>query len=694
MAGVKTAPFGSWKSPITADVIVESTVRLGKVCLDGDDVYWLETRPEQAGRDMVVCSLSGGLAQDVTPVPFNARTRVHEFGGGAFSVQDGKVYFSNAVDQRIYRQIKRSDGTFSDPEPLTPEPQSSGRHLRFADIACDPGRQRLICVQEDHSQHGAEPVNSLVSVWLDGERSIETLACGFDFYSFPRVSPDGSKLAWLCWKHPDMPWDAAELWVASIKPDGSLSDQEHIAGGGHEAIFQPEWASDGTLHFVCDRTGWWNIYRLGEQGRIEPLCKMSAEFGMPQWYFGQATYGFASAESIFCAFCRQGIWHLGELNTSTGQFIPVDIPFQEITSLRVNNHCLVFRGGSPVEPIAVVQVDIADGSWKILRSSLLSERARGMEQVADSCPLSARLERAQEAAFLRDALQGYLSEPEAIEFPTGGALSAHAFYYKPQNKDFSAPAGLAPPALVRVHGGPNNATTSTLDLMVQYWTSRGFAVLDVNYGGSSGFGRAYRERLKGKWGVLEVEDCVNGALYLVGKGLADAKRLAICGGSAGGYATINAVTFHDVFSSGAAQFGVSDMEAMAGYFHKFEARYLESMIGPWPERRDLYVACSAINFVERIGCPLILLHGLDDTIVPPDQSERLAERLRACSKPFAYLPFAGEPHVFRKDRNVKRALEAELYFHCQALGLTPADQLEPVGIENRDKLKPQAVPAT
>ena len=642
MAQPHVAPFGSWRSPITADLVASKFVGLDEIRLDGGDIYWLELRPAESGRSVIVRRASDGRTTDVTPPPFNVRTRVHEYGGGAFVVIEETIFFSNFADQRLYRQNPSAA-----PRPLTPEVD-----LRYADGVIDRRRGRLVCVREDHTDPDREAANTVVSLKLEGGEGGHVLVSGSDFYSSPRLSPDGSLLAWLTWNHPNMPWDGTELWVADVRADGSLGMRELVAGGSSESIFQPEWSPDGVLHFVSDRTGWWDLYQWRD-GRIEPLCEMAAEFGEPQWVFGLSTYGFEGNARIICTYIDRGTSHLASIDRRTRRFEPIEVPYSDIWSLRVGAGHAVFVGGSPTEPAAVVRLDLTTRRWEVVR-------------------------RSQDITIE----PGYLSIPEAIELPTTHGLTAHAFFYPPKNRDYVAPAGEHPPLLVMSHGGPTGATVTTLRLMTQYWTSRGIAVLDVNYGGSTGYGRAYRQRLNGQWGIVDVDDCVNGARYLAERGVVHGNRLAITGGSAGGYTTLCAVTFRNVFKAGGCYYGVSDLEALAKETHKFESRYLDRLVGPYPDRRDLYRERSPIHFTHLLSCPVIFFQGLEDVIVPPNQSALMFEALRTKGLPTAYLPFEGEQHGFRRAENIKRALEAELYFYSRIFGFELADALEPVPIEN------------
>lgn len=654
MTDPRIAPYGSWKSPITSDLIVAGTIGLGGVRLDGDMVYWSEMRPTEAGRNVIVRRTADGQITDVTPSSFNVRSRVHEYGGGAFLVHQGALYFSNFADQRVYRQDKDKE-----PVAITPE-----QVWRYADGVIDAQRNRMICVREDHTGEG-EPSNTLVGLSLDGQDSTQTvLVSGSDFYASPRLSPDGSKLAWICWNHPNMPWDSTELWVGEVSADGTIAQAHRIAGGGEESIVQPLWSPDGTLYFVSDRSNWWNLYRWippvslkkGEAGGVEALCPMEAEFAFPQWVFGYSSYDFESAERLICTYTQNGISYLASVDLTTKTLTPIAIPYTEIGGVHCTRGKVVFNAGSATHPGVIAQLDLATEQLEVLR--------RSSELEIDP---------------------GYLSIPETIAFPTENNLTAFGFYYPPKNKDFQAPENERPPLLVKSHGGPTGSTSAAFNLKIQYWTSRGFAVLDVNYGGSTGYGREYRERLKGQWGIVDVDDCANGAKYLASQGKVDGNRLVIDGGSAGGYTTLCALTFRDVFKAGASYYGVSDLEALATDTHKFEARYLDSLIGPYPERKDLYVERSPIHATQFLNCPVIFFQGDEDKIVPPNQAEMMVDELRAKGLPVAYVLYEGEQHGFRKAENIKRTLDGEFYFYAKVFGFAIADEVEPVTIENLAK---------
>ena len=630
------SPYGFWTSPVTSDFVVANSIRLEQVALDGDVLYWSETQPQKKGRSFVWRMAKSGGSEPVTPDDdngFSVRTRVHEYGGGAFAVSDGVVYFSNDADQRLYRQDGRGQ-----PRPITPPPTAGAANaLRYADGVVDRRRGRLICVREDHARE-AEAVNSLVSVDLSDARPPRALVSGADFYSTPRLNPEGNRLAWLSWNHPDMPWVATEAWVGDLRLDGEIAHVRQIAGGPDESIFQPEWSPDGDLYFVSDRgTGWWNLYREHD-GAIESMAPMDAEFGRPQWQLGMSTYAFESADRLICCFVRDGVWTLAVIQTGTKRFEIIPTEFTDISQLRATPGRVVFIGGSPSEPPALIDLDLASGRSRVVRR----------------------------ASVLRDDVRRYISIPEPIAFPTGAGETAHAFYYPPFSPEFAAPDGEKAPVLVKSHGGPTSAASSTLSLSTQYWTSRGIGVLDVNYRGSTGYGRAYRLRLERRWGIVDVEDCVAGARFLVEKRNADPRRLMISGGSAGGYTTLCALMPEDekTFGAGASYYGVSDLEALARDTHKFESRYLDWLIGPYPKDQKVYAERSPINHVDRLSAPVIFFQGAEDRVVPPNQTELMVAALRARGVPVGYFLFDGEQHGFRKAENIRRALDAELYFYA------------------------------
>ena len=637
--------FGAWASPITTELLTADTVNLSSVCIDGEDVYWLEGRPNEAGRNVLV-RYASGQAVDITPPPYNVRNRVHEYGGGAYLAQDGMVWFVNFEDQRVYQAAL--DGQAAALTAIEP--------FRYADLIYDRFHHRLICVREDHTKEDAEPTNQIVGIDL-GNGAMSVLVSGDDFYSNPRLSPDGSRLAWLSWSHPDMPWDSTQLWSAEMTTQGRLGNSTLVCGGSGVSVFQPEWLTEEKLIFVSDPNGWWNLHRW-EADSVQPICTMQAEFGLPLWQFGASTYGVDTNGQLVCTYCDRGEWRLARLDVDTGVLRRMDVPFTQFDCIRVGREGAIFVGGAPDRPSAVVKLDLSTEEIKVLRSSV-------------SMTVGAE----------------YLSTPERIEFPTTDEDVAHGFFYPPNNPDCHAPASEKPPLLVRSHGGPTGASRASMNLGIQFWTSRGFAVLDVNYRGSTGYGRAYRDRLKGNWGVVDVDDCVMGARYLAETDRVDGERLAIRGSSAGGYTTLAALTFRDVFKAGASYYGISDLEALACETHKFESRYLDQLIGPFPSEQAIYRERSPIHFVHRLSCPIIFFQGLEDQVVPPNQAEIMADALRTRGLPVAYLTFQGEQHGFRKADTIKRTLEAELYFYARVFGFEPDDLVETVEIENLESTK-------
>jgi len=638
------APYGSWRSPIDAEVVARAGRRLAAPALAGDGaVWWAEGRPAEGGRVVLMRRPEGGEPEEVTPPKMNVRTRVHEYGGGAWTLATDDLFlFTDFGDQRLYRQRLGEE-----PVAITPESETAA-DLRYADMRVTPDGLSTVCVREVHGEGEAE--NQIVAVALDGSAEPAVLVSGRDFYSFPRVSPDGAWLAWTCWDHPNMPWDGTELWLA---PLGNPAAARLLAGGPKESVFQPEWDERGRLHFASDRDGWWNLYRAGEDG-IEQVTAEEAEIGHPQWLFGGSTYAFVPGGAIACIRTDRGEERLGLLDPGAERVRDLGLPFTSygFPALAVAGSRVAFAAASPARGTAVAVHDLASGRTEVLREA--------SEEALDPA---------------------YAPIPRAIEFPTGQGETAHAFFYPPTNPEFEAPAGELPPLVVQSHGGPTSHVTPALDHEICFWTSRGFGVVDVNYRGSSGFGRPYRDRLLGNWGVVDTEDCVAAARHLASTGEADGGRLTIRGSSAGGYATLCALVFHDDFAAGASYYGVADTETLAQDTHKFEARYLDGLIGPYPERADLYRERSPIHFVERLRAPVILLQGLEDEVVPPSQAEAMVAALAANGVPHAYLAFEGEAHGFRRAETEVRCLEAELYFYGRILGFEPAGELEPVAIE-------------
>lgn len=640
------APYGSWASPITIDMLIAGTTRLREPGSDGETVYWLEGRPDEGGRNTLI-RLEGGETTELTPNPFDVGSRVHEYGGGSWAARDGIVIVSNRSDNRLYRVREGAD-----PEPITPEGP-----WRFADLVIDTNHNRIIAVREDHSLEGVEPINTLVQLDIPGPNADggQVIISGTDFVASPALAPNGKSLSWLQWNHPNMPWDGTELWYADVGTDGSLGNIRYVTGGTDESIVRPRWNETGLPVFVSDRSGWWNLYAdRGEKG-IVPLRAMEAEFAEPQWVFGMSTWDFMPNGSIICAWTQNGLWHLGRLEVEDGPLHTYDIPFTEISNVSVQGatNSVIFLGASPTDPGGVVRLDIETGQWEYLR------RAGNVTIDPDT-----------------------ISIARPVSWTSEDGETAHGFYYPPVNPNFTAPEGELPPLIVESHGGPTGATSSAFSMTRQFWTSRGFAILDVNYGGSTGYGRAYRARLNGKWGIVDVQDCVTGAETLADQGLVDPARLAIRGGSAGGFTTLAALTFSPAFSAGVSSYGIGDLEALARDTHKFESRYLDGLVGPYPEAKHIYVERSPIHHVDRLESAMLLLQGLDDKVVPPNQAQTMADAVRSKGLPVAHIEFAGEGHGFRKAETIRAAVEAELSFYGQVFGFTPADDIASVRVDN------------
>jgi dipeptidyl aminopeptidase/acylaminoacyl peptidase len=636
MTAPVTAPCGTWTSPITAARVAAGVRPVSAPRIVGDRVLWLQGLPEEGGRSALATADADGHVRIVTPAPFNVRSRVHEYGGGAFVADADTIWFSHHADNLVYAQA-------GDAAPVAITGDGLQRH---ADLELDARHGRLVAVREQHGGVG-EPVNTIVGIALDGSGAT-TLVAGADFYAAARVSPEGRRLAWLQWNHPDMPWQGTELWLAAIADDGTLAHARRVAGGRDESLCQPVWAPDGRLHVVSDRSGFWNLHRLDASGLV-PVLPMEAEFGLPQWVFAQSSYGFSGPHEIVAACRVEAISRLLRIDLRSGVATPVPTPFEDIVELRVGAGFVLVEAGSPTLTACIARIGLDDGAVTVL--------ARSADQAPDV---------------------SVLSVPQPISFPSAGGRTAHAFHYPPRNDGFVPPAGERPPLIVIGHGGPTGMASNTLKLATQYWTSRGFSVLDVNYGGSTGFGRAYRQRLSGQWGVVDVEDCIAGARFLAEQGRVDGDRLAIRGSSAGGYTTLAALAFHDVFKAGASYYGIGDLRALDADTHKFESRYTEDLLGPIAERERLYAERSPIHAAHRLSCPVIFFQGLDDKVVPPAQAEAMVAALRAQGIPVAYLSFEGEGHGFRRKETLQRALDAELSFYAQVFGFAPADAIERV----------------
>jgi dipeptidyl aminopeptidase/acylaminoacyl peptidase len=605
--------------------VAAAGLRLAQPSLDGQTVYWLEGRPAEGGRQVLVRAEPGAEPRDVSSEVTNVRTRVHEYGGGDYLVRGGRVFSVDFADQRLRSTGPEGEILLSQPGP------------RYADFDLSPDGAWLVAVEERPRTDG-EPENRIVVLPARGGAPARCVAAGHDFVSFPRFSPDGSRLVFTAWEHPSMPWDQTRLFELDWGAEGPAGEARPVAGGPGESIFQPCFSPGGVLTFVSDRSGWWNLYQLAG-GKLRALCPREAEFGLPQWVFGMSTYAYLDEDHILCRYTARGGDRLARLHLRSGGLEEIELPFSSIQAVRAQagRACLLAAGPTRAQEIAVL--DPWSGALETLRSS-----------------------------FSVELDPDWISIPEEIEFPSAGGRPARAYFYPPHNPGASEPEGELPPLLVKSHGGPSSATSSALDLKIQYWTSRGFAVVDVNYAGSTGYGRAYRELLRGQWGVRDVEDCIAAALHLAERGRVDRERMAISGGSAGGNTTLCALTFHDVFRAGASHYGIGDLEALQRDTHKFESHYNEGLVAPYPEGRDLYRARSPIHFTDRLSCPVIFFQGLEDRVVPPSQAEAMVEALARRGIPHAYVTFPGEQHGFRRAENIATALDGELYFYSRVFG--------------------------
>lgn len=634
-----TAPYGSWASPIDADLITSGLVGFDALSCVGGTLFWLESRPHEQGR-VVLVARRDGRQRDLTPPPFNVRSRVHEYGGGAYLACAGCVYFVNFADQDLYRidlttaavtRVTRADG------------------VRFADMAWHAPSGLLFAVGERAGQR--EPENLLLAV-DPASGAVEPIHTGHDFYAAPRVSPDGARLAFLSWDHPNMPWDGTQLHVARIGAAGRLEDDTVVAGGVSESIVQPLWLSDERLVFASDRTGWWNLFAYDASG-VYCIHEDRAEYAGPHWSFGGRSFVALSGRHVLARRIEDGEQSLVIVDTEQGFASQLASGWRTFDALTLTPDGVACIAGASGRLSAVVHID---------------PRARSERVVHESGDLS--------------RYAPWFSAPETIAYPTRDGQRAWACFYAPRNPDFEPLPGSRPPLLVMSHGGPTAAASPTLNLRVQYYTSRGWAVLDVNYRGSTGFGRDYRRALEGNWGIVDVADCEDGVAFLARNDRIDGKRVAIRGGSAGGYTTLAALTFGTTFGAGASWYGIGDLELLAADTHKFESRYTDRLVGPYPEARELYRARSPIHHVDAIRTAIIFLQGLEDRVVPPNQAETMVAALRAKRLPVAYLTFPGEGHGFRDAANIRRAIEAEYLFFARVFGFEPADALPDIEIEN------------
>ena len=629
--------YGNWPSPITAEMLTQQSAKLSEPQACGGELFWLESRPAEKGRNALVQLFADGTRKDVLAEPHSIRTRAHEYGGASYLVTPERIFCVLDADQRIYILEHATQSLTA----LAPH-----GNYRYADFCWDNIHQRLICVREDHSiaDHNAnlkiDERSEIVAIDLNS--NLKVLVTGADFYSNPRLNSTGEKLSYLCWNHPQMPWDGTECYCADLNSVGDIIGEQLIAGSKTESIFQPQWSPSDELFFVSDRNNWWNIYRHtfhrakgasadGSDG-VDIICAMNAEFATPQWVFGMSTYGFLNDQEIFCCFSQDGQWHLGLVNIAQKTLGKIQNDFKDIVNIHCYDQQAYFLAASATQS-----------------SALYRFHNQQIEPVLSPNP--------------NQLTSDDIAHPQAISFTTSDNETAYGFYYTPKNKKVTAPENTLPPLIVMCHGGPTGATETSLNIKIQFWTSRGFAVLDVNYRGSTGYGRQYRDRLKNNWGVTDVIDVCSGANYLIERGLVDKNKIAIRGSSAGGYTVLAALTFSDIFNAGASLYGIGDLEALAKDTHKFEARYLDSLVGAYPADKEIYRARSPIHHVEQLNCPVIFLQGLKDKVVPPNQAEAMVAALNAKGIKNAYVTFAEEGHGFRQAENIQKAIEAELKFY-------------------------------
>nr|XP_034887479.1 uncharacterized protein LOC118028071 isoform X2 [Populus alba]XP_034887480.1 uncharacterized protein LOC118028071 isoform X2 [Populus alba] len=665
-----TAPYGSWKSPITADVVSGASKRLGGIAVDDHGhLFWVESRPSESGRAVLVreADKPGEEPTDITPKEFAVRTTAQEYGGGAFTISGDTVIYSNYKDQRLYKQSIKSK-VDSSPVPLTPD--YGGPVVSYADGVFDLRFNRFVTVMEDRRVSSTNSTTTIVAVGLS-DKSIQepkVLVSGNDFYAFPRIDPKGERIAWIEWGHPNMPWDKTELWVGYISENGDVHNRICVAGCDPtlvESPTEPKWSSKGELFFITDRkSGFWNLYKWIESvNEVQAIYSLDAEFSTPLWVFGINSYELIQNNEgknlIACSYRQNGRSFLGILDDVQSSLSLLDIPFTDINHITSRNHCLYVEGASAVHPSSVAKVNLDEYGSKVVDFKI----------IWSSSPDSLKY-------------KSYFSLPELIEFPTEvPGQNAYAYFYPPSNPIYQASQEEKPPLLLKSHGGPTSETRGILNLSIQYWTSRGWAFVDVNYGGSTGYGREYRERLLNKWGIVDVNDCCSCGKFLVDNGKVDRERLCITGGSAGGYTTLAALAFKETFKAGASLYGVADLSMLRAETHKFESHYIDNLVGT----EEDYFERSPINFVDRFSCPIILFQGLEDKVVPPDQARKIYLALKKKGLPVALVEYEGEQHGFRKAENINFTLEQQMLFFARLVGrFTVADEIDPIRIDNLD----------
>lgn len=646
----KIAPCGAWPSALSSDLLASKSLGLSEPKLFGDRLYWLERRPDEGGRSTILYKEKNKPAREIVPLTYDVGSRVHEYGGGAYCVAGQGVFFVNQKDNNIY--LARDKGN--------PEAISHFTNLRFADLQYDQRRSRLVAVCESHARGDKEPENFLVAIAVNEPKTEEpqVLRRGNDFYSSPSIDPGGNHMVWLEWSHPDMPWNKTKVWLAELDESGNIVHPRCINQNLQASAFQPQWSPEGNLYLVSDHTDWWNIYRYDGKN-LNPVLTMNAEFGLPQWVFALSTYAFISEHQIACTFVQDGAWKLGKIDLQSRSLRLLDTGYSQINYVHANEEEVVFLGAAPQHPAAIVSYDLGNSRCHVVRS--------GMEETPESEDISI---------------------PEHIQFTTSGDGLAYGYFYRPKNANYTYDKNEKPPLIVRSHGGPTAAADSGFSPKIQFWTSRGFAVLDVNYRGSTGYGRPYRLSLNQAWGKVDVEDCVAGAQYLSQRGEVDKDRLIIAGSSAGGYTTLCALTFADIFKAGASYYGIGDLEALVRDTHKFESHYLDQLVGPYPKERDLYKARSPIHHVGELSCPIIFFQGAEDKVVPPEQAEAMVNALKKKGLPVSYILYSRERHGFRKAESIRESIESEYSFYCRVFGIATTLKLRSVEIVHDHKLKP------
>lgn len=674
------APYGSWSSPISSDYVAGKTPKISETCVSGNRVFWLEHLANEKGRATITMAIDG-QQRAILPRPLSAKSKVHEYGGGAYLVQGNDLYFVLADDQRIYKmpipEVLNSsekgedykEGNHAEVcalEALTLEhytaADGSQGSLRFASLTLDAARNRLIAVGEYHrhesdltSPSDGAPLNFLVAIPLDGCLQVDVLHQQHDFYSNPTLSPDGTQLCWLTWDHPNMPWDHSQLWVASIDSDGGLTTPSLIAGADPESVFQPQWAANGDLYYVSDRSNWWNLYccRPAESDtEHHSVLDMEGEFATPQWVFGMSTYGFLDERTIVATYTQNGLWYLAAIDLDSGRAQTIKQSNTFIESVNATGtHIAAFIGASSDTNPGVFTVKRQSDGFAV---ECLWQQASGIEK-------------------------DFISSPQPISFPTGDSDTAYGIFYPPTHRDYYS-ENEKPPLIIICHGGPTGACNSSLNFKIQYWTSRGFAVADINYRGSTGYGRLYRQSLHSRWGVADVEDLCSVVDYLDQQKLADKERCIVKGSSAGGYSVLAALAFRETFKAGVSLYGIGDLELLAKDTHKFEARYLDKLVGEYPQEAALYRERSPIHSVDKIDCPMLILQGLQDKVVPPNQAETLVNAAKNKGLTVGYITYKDEGHGFRESATIKHMLEAELYFYSRVFGLDNTFRSAPVAL--------------